>query len=109
MLFAAGTCGKSVVSQPCSCMRPIKSLLFLVSFFVLWVINAGAQITTIPVVTLQSSDPYASWSGDTGTFTVVRDGPTNETLNIYYLIGGSASNGVDYATIGNWIMIPAGT
>jgi hypothetical protein len=30
-------------------------------------------------------------------------------LNVYYLIGGTATNGVDYAMIGNWVMIPAGT
>ncbi len=31
------------------------------------------------------------------------------TLNVFYKIGGTASNGVDYAALGNHIVIPAGT
>jgi hypothetical protein len=41
-------------------------------------------------------------------FTVARQGNTNLALNVYYQIGGTASNGVDYAQIGNWVTIPAG-
>src|SRR5215469_554225 len=89
-------------------MRMVKSLLLLFSVVVLSWLNVEAQLSTIPVVTIHASDPLASWAGDTGTFTVVRDGPTNQSLNVFYLIGGSASNGVDYASIGNWVMIPAG-
>src|SRR5438445_9359774 len=76
----------------------------------LLVFTAGsfAQTTGVPVVTIRATDPFASWSGDTGTFTVFRDGPTNADLNVFYRIGGTASNGVDYATIGNYVMIPAG-
>src|SRR6267154_3114073 len=85
----------------------------------LFLLIIGAAISTraqsidltnysIPVVTMHAPDPLASWTGDTGTFTVVRDGPTNAALNVYYLIRGTASNGVDYASIGNWVMIPAG-
>src|SRR5208283_5363967 len=33
---------------------------------------------------------------------------TNLTLNVYYQIGGTASNGVDYALISNWVTISAG-
>ncbi len=61
-----------------------------------------------PVVTIRTTDPFATWSGDSGTFTVFRDGPTNATLNVYYRIDGTASNGVDYAKIPNWVDIPAG-
>ena len=68
---------------------------------------ASAQ-STIPVVTLVATDPVASVSGDTGTFTLFRDGDTNSTLNVYCRIGGTASNGVDYALISNWAVIPAG-
>jgi hypothetical protein len=50
----------------------------------------------------------ASWSGDPGVFTVFRDGPTNATLNLFYTIGGSASNGVDYAITPRTITIPGG-
>jgi hypothetical protein len=77
----------------------------------LFAVSSNAQIISnsiIPVVTIHATDPLASWSGDTGTFTVVRDGPTNADLNVYYGIGGSASNGVDYAAITHFVSIPAG-
>ncbi|MDE3066982.1 MAG: hypothetical protein KGJ60_05450 [Verrucomicrobiota bacterium] len=60
------------------------------------------------MVTIWATDPIASVSGDTGTFTVYRYGDTNLTLNVYYQVGGTASNGVDYAPISNWVTIPAG-
>src|SRR5436309_4523173 len=69
---------------------------------------ALSQTSSIPVVTIRATDPLASWSGDTGTFTLFRAGPTNATLNVYYRIEGTASNGVDYKAIGNWVIIPAG-
>ena len=62
----------------------------------------------IPVVTIQATDPIASGPGDPGTFTVFRAGDTNQTLNVFYRIGGTASNGVDYAQIPNTVLIPAG-
>jgi len=67
------------------------------------------QTTLMPVVTVRATDPFASESGDTGTFTLFRDGSTNQTLNVYCLYGGTASNGVDYATLPNFVTIPAGT
>src|SRR5437773_7213406 len=79
--------------------------------FLLLLFGAGsfAQTnTTVPVVTIRASDPFASWSGDSGAFTVFRNGPTNATLNVFYWIAGTASNGVDYASIGNYVVIPAG-
>ncbi len=88
-------------------MQIVKSLLCL-PLVLVCALNSYSQILTIPVVTIHATDSLASWSGDTGTFTVFRDGPTNQTLNVFYLIGGTASNGVDYASIGNWVMIPAG-
>src|SRR5258706_14980300 len=70
--------------------------------------QTGSTNATIPVVTIRATDAVASESGDTGTFTLFRDGPTNAALNVYYLIGGTASNGVDYATLSQWTLIPAG-
>jgi len=64
---------------------------------------------TFPIVTVRATDPFASESGDTGMFTLFRDGPTNQTLNVYCIYRGTASNGVDYATLPNFVMIPAGT
>src|SRR4051794_25046266 len=63
---------------------------------------------TIPVVTIVATDPLASEAGDTGTFTLFRAGPTNAILNVFCAIGGTASNGLDYALISNFVTIPAG-
>ena len=84
-----------------------KSRWFL-PLFVATATAAFAQNTILPVVTVKATDPYAIWSGDTGTFTFLRDGPTNQMLNVFYQVHGTATNGVDYVTIGDWVMIPAG-
>ena len=94
-------------------MRIVKCLLSICLLLVL-VSNSSAQIidpngNLMPVVTIRASDPLATWSGDPGSFTFFRDGPTNDTLNVYYVIGGTATNGTDYEIIGNWVTIPAGT
>jgi len=89
-------------------MRSFKLLPLLCSVLAVCIPNARAQTVVLPVVTVQATDPLATWSGNTGTFTVYRDGPTNQMLNIFCLLGGTATNGVDYTTIGSWIVIPAG-
>ncbi len=63
----------------------------------------------VPWVSIVATDPVGSVSGDTATFTVFRHGNTNADLNVYYQIGGTASNGVDYVQISNFILIPAGS
>jgi hypothetical protein len=67
-----------------------------------------ASNSVIPVVSIQATDPLASWSGDTGVFTVFRTGNTNSALNVYYEITGTASNGVDYQTVGNFVQLASG-
>jgi hypothetical protein len=62
----------------------------------------------LPIVTIQATDNRATWAGDTGTFTVFRSGNPAPTLNVYYCISGTASNGVDYQAIGNLVQIPSG-
>jgi hypothetical protein len=44
-----------------------------------------------------------------GEFTFTRFGTTNTDATIYFTIGGTASNGLDYAAISNSIVIPAGS
>jgi len=80
-----------------------------------------------PVVSIYAPDPvaiegtnYANWftpatsvtnyiSGtNTATFLIRRASETNTDLTVYYSIGGTAINGVDYATIPNYAVIPAG-
>jgi Bacterial Ig domain len=62
----------------------------------------------IPTVTIGVTDTNAIWAGDPGIFTLFRHGPTNAALNVFYRIGGTAANGVDYVQIPNLTMIPAG-
>jgi len=67
-----------------------------------------------PVVTLLTIDPFAR-EGEVhvnglnpATFVVSRAGATNDPLEILFRLGGTASNGVDYAAITSPLMIPAG-
>jgi len=70
----------------------------------------GTNWTVEPAVL----EPVLSWltnicSGTNfASFVVRRTGPTNEPLTVYYAIGGSASNGLDYATLPGNISIAAG-
>lgn len=87
--------------------------LFFLSSAVIFttVIKAPGQTagsSSVPVVTIQATQPFASGPGKPGVITVFRQGDTNETLNVFYNIGGSASNGVDYAEISNYVNIPGG-
>jgi hypothetical protein len=86
--------------------------------------------TNLPIVTIIASDSFASEGGthdtnrwttnstttNTGTnawpnlasFVIRRSGPTNAELSVSYAISGTASNGVDYATLSGNVSIPAG-
>lgn len=53
--------------------------------------------------------PTNSCSGsNTATFVVRRTGSTGSDLSVYYRIGGTASNGVDYVTLPGKVTITAG-
>ncbi len=67
-----------------------------------------ATDTTVPVVTIRATDPQATWGGDPGVLTVIRDGNPVPSLHVYYEISGTAVNGSDYQRIGNWVDIPSG-
>src|SRR6266849_1292136 len=65
--------------------------------------------TNAPVVTIEATDPFASETGpDPGTFEVRRSAGTNSPLLVFYAIGGTAINGLDYQMISNTVLIPAG-
>src|ERR1043165_792530 len=88
-----------------------SSLLLSSALLSLAVSTVQAQTstnTTVPVVAIQASDASATEGGDSGQFRVVRDGATNMALSVYCVISGTASNGVDFATLPNFISIPAG-
>lgn len=62
----------------------------------------------MPVVTIQATHSNATWSGTPGVFTVTRTGNPAPSLYVYYVVGGTAVNGVDYQTIGHWVPLPSG-
>lgn len=51
---------------------------------------------------------YSANAPDPGEFTFSRFGTTNTPVTIPYAISGTASNGLDYVRITNFIVIPAG-
>lgn len=72
---------------------------------------ASAQVTVtnfMPVITIEATIPLATWSGSPGVFTFFRSGNLTPPVNVYYCIDGTASNGVDYQSIGHLVDIPAG-
>ncbi|MEK7856713.1 MAG: Calx-beta domain-containing protein, partial [Acidobacteriota bacterium] len=61
------------------------------------------------LVSLATNDANSSEPGtDTGRFTVSRVGNTLAALDINYTIGGTATNGTDYALLSGVITIPQG-
>jgi hypothetical protein len=81
----------------------LKGGSFLVLSFAL--LPGGARVfgqtvdsNLVPVVTVQATQPIAT-ATNSGVFTVFRAGNTNATLNVWYDLGGTASNCVDYAPI----------
>src|SRR5215469_7484943 len=87
-----------------------QSLPALLAIFIVLSASHRSLAQTIPisVVTMHAPDPIATESGDTATFEVDRAGSTLSALNVYYDILGTASNGVDYATITHFVEIPVG-
>lgn len=63
---------------------------------------------SMPVVTLTAPDPVANESGDPGAFRLLRSGPTNLALHVYWMVGGSAASGTDYQSLAATVNIPAG-
>src|SRR5260370_28036864 len=64
--------------------------------------SAPVSITVtrwFPVVTIVATDPLASESGDTGTFTLYRIGNTNISLQLNYTIISPAANSMHKATL----------
>ena len=73
----------------------------------------SAQIAILgpdfPVVGVQATDAVATEAGATsGIFTVSRTGNTSSDLEVKFSVGGTATPGSDYETIGGSVTIPAG-
>ncbi|HKW30182.1 MAG TPA: PKD domain-containing protein [Verrucomicrobiae bacterium] len=59
-------------------------------------------------VTVAATQPLAT-SLTPGVFTVTRTGNTSSQLTIYYSLGGTAQNGVDYQSLSGSVVFPAGS
>lgn len=64
--------------------------------------------TTLPVVSVSATDPVAFGSFSTGAFVIYRNGSSGD-LDVTLSYSGTASNGVDYATLPTSVKIPDGT
>lgn len=109
-----------------SIRQSVQSILFA-GIFVANVTATHAQTSNIdpsnalPVINIIASDAEASeiplvppgmgmpQRFDPAVFTVWRSGPTNVPLNVFYHVGGTASNGVDYEHLPGMITIAAGS
>src|SRR5579863_1508363 len=93
-----------------SLFKGLSGIVFSIGLLLTTAANIVAQgsANTIPSVTIQAADQLASWTGSPGVFVVTRAGSTAPALSVYYTISGTASNGVDYQTIGNFVQLPSG-
>ena len=84
---------------------------FFPAFYLsLAVVSAGfaQNSSSIPFVTVQATDNHGTWTGDPAIFTVFRSGDPAPALNVYCCIGGTATNGVDYQSVGSFVSLPGG-
>jgi hypothetical protein len=67
------------------------------------------SLPSIQFVTVRPTEPLATEpDGNPGTFTLCRAGDTNASLTIPFALGGTGTNGVDYATIPLTVTLAAG-
>jgi hypothetical protein len=70
---------------------------------------AVEDATRPPVVTIVATDAFAQEGTDnTALFTIHRTHGTNEALAVFYTVGGTASNGIDYHAIPDSVVLPEG-
>jgi hypothetical protein len=61
-------------------------------------------------LSVTATKPNASKAGPTnGVFTISRLGPNTAETTVTYTLGGTAVNGVDYTTLSNSVVLPAGS
>jgi hypothetical protein len=89
---ATDTAGKQTISMPVTIL-----------------VSNTVSTLGLPIVSVGATTPNASRVGSVdGVFTLTRSGNTSSPLIVYYTLGGTATNGADYATLGTSLTIPAG-
>jgi hypothetical protein len=67
---------------------------------------AGAPTTSVEVISSLATTSIAQ--GPPGSITFARGGNTNSVMTVYYTLGGTASNGIDYLTLPGAVTFAAG-
>ena len=62
----------------------------------------------LQTVTIVATDPTALEGTSSGSFTLISDSASTNDLTVNLIISGTASNGVDYTTLADTVIIPAG-
>jgi hypothetical protein len=70
---------------------------------------AGRRRTDSPTVTMTACLPTATETGKKGFFKATRSIRMSSPLSVRYVVGGTATNGVDYNTLSGVVVIPAHT
>jgi len=78
------------------------------AYFWRGVTNSIPSWTNWSSATLEWLEWFTNWGPKTAIFTVQRFGDASSSLTINYSIGGTASNGVDYAALPGYVTVPAG-
>ncbi len=76
-------------------------------------LTAGVPEASLPAVTVHATDAQAQEPGiianvDAGQFAIRRSGAVNNPMTVFFMLGGTAANGDDYAFITNQVTIQAG-
>jgi hypothetical protein len=61
-----------------------------------------------PVVTIAATDTAAAEPADPGVFIVTRTGSATASLDVFYTVTGTATNGSDYTALAGSVTIPVG-
>jgi secreted trypsin-like serine protease len=84
-----------------------------VDAFASWIDSIVGSTTSLPLVSITTSDAVAAetlstQTANTGTYVVSRTGATTNAMTVNFVISGSATNGSDYRSIPTSVTIPAG-
>lgn len=90
----------------------MKTILRVVLGFLAFAAITPAEVRSqgSPVVTVSATNETVIEGGDdAAVFVVRRSGGIQNSLRVFYLIGGNARNGLDYENLERSVVIPAGS
>ncbi|ATC64306.1 hypothetical protein CMV30_10265 [Nibricoccus aquaticus] len=64
--------------------------------------------TTKPVVSIRTTDAFATEAADSASVLISRTGDTSSALTVAFTLAGAASPAIDYTAVGTSLTIPAG-